>query len=323
MRLLKPLLLSAAFAAGCAIAHAATPQASSQAATMATAKAAPVPLLWKVSDADNSPDTYLYLLGSFHMLMPDDYPVSADVDAAFEDAESLLFEIDPAALASPDTIAKFQKASAYDDGRTLSQVLPAATRDKLETLLAASGGSIATFEAAEPWAVNLGLVLGIVQAMGFRSEDGLDRYFMARAEKSGKPVAGLESVDVQMAALDGTPHAEQIAGLDEFLSDPSQAVTDMRTLHASWRQGDLKMLNQKFRVEMAQESPVSYRLVNVDRNNAWMSTLEQRLKVAGSDDTLAVVGTLHLLGDDGVVEKLRAKGYKVERVCSVCTPKQR
>jgi len=314
MRLLKPLLLSAAIAAGCAMAHAATPQAASQAAAVAAAKTAPVPLLWKVSDADNS----LYLLGSFHMLKPDDYPLSADIDAAFDDAESLLFEIDPAAMTSPDTIAKFQRASAYEDGRTLSQVLPAATRDKLEKLLAASGGSIATFEAAEPWAVNLGLVLGIAQAMGFRSEDGLDQYFMARAQKAGKPVAGLESVEVQMAALDGTPHAEQIAGLDEFLADPTKAVTEMRTLHASWRQGDLKALNRKFRMEMAEESPVSYRLVNVERNNAWMSTLEQRLKVAGSNDTLAVVGTLHLLGDDGVVEKLRAKGYQVERVCSVC-----
>jgi uncharacterized protein len=322
MRLLKSLLLSAAIAAGCAIAYAAAPQASSQAAAMAAAKAAPVPLLWKVSDAGNNPDTSLYLLGSFHMLKADDYPLSADVDAAFDDAESLLFEIDPAAMTAPDTIAKFQRASAYDDGRTLSQVLPAATRDKLEKLLTVSGGSIAAYEAAEPWAVNLGLVLGIAQAMGFSSEDGLDRYFMARAQATGKPVAGLESVDVQMAALDGTPHAEQIAGLDEFLADPTKAVTEMRTLHASWRQGDLKALDQKFRMEMARESPVSYRLVNVERNNAWMSTLEQRLK-AGSDDTLAVVGTLHLLGDDGVVEKLRAKGYKVERVCSVCASRQR
>ncbi len=316
MRLLKPLLLSVAIAASCILAHAAAPQTSQQASTVATARTAPVPLLWKVSDADNS----LYLLGSFHMLKPDDYPLSADVDAAFEDAESLLFEIDPAALTSPDTIAKFQRATAYDDGRTLSQVLPAATRDKLEKLLSVSGASIATFEAAEPWAVNLGLVLGVTQSMGFRAEDGLDRHLMARAEKSGKPVGGLESVDVQMAALDGTPHAEQIAGLDEFLSDPTKAVTEMRSLHASWREGDLKTLNQKFRVDMAQKSPVTYKLVNVDRNNAWMSTLEQRLKATGSDDTMAVVGTLHLLGEDGVVEKLRAKGYTVERVCSVCAP---
>lgn len=321
MRLPKPVLLSAVIAASCAIAaHAASPQAASQATTVAAAKAAPVPLLWKVSDADNS----LYLLGSFHMLKPDDYPLSRDIDAAFEDAESLLFEIDPAAMTSPDTIAKFQKAVAYDDGRTLSEVLPAATRGKLEALLAASGSSIATVEAAEPWAVSLGLVLGVVQTLGFRQEDGLDRHFMARAEKAGKPVAGLESVDVQLAALDGAPHAEQIAGLDEFLSDPQQAVAEMRMLHASWRQADLDVLDRKFRVEMARKTPVSYKLVNVDRNDAWMRTLEQRLKSPGSDDTLAVVGTLHLLGDDGVVEKLRARGYEVERVCSACKPtKQR
>lgn len=317
MRLLKPLLLSVLIAATCAMAaRAASPQAASQAATVAAARTTPVPLLWKVSDADNS----LYLLGSFHMLMADDYPLSRDIDAAFDDAESLLFEIDPAAMTSPETFAKFQKASGYDDGRTLSQVLPAATREKLEKLLAASGSSIAAFEAAEPWAVSLGLVLGIVQTMGFRQEDGLDRHFMARADKAGKAVAGLESIDVQMAALDGTPHAEQIAGLDEFLSDPKQAVAEMRMLHASWRQADLETLDRKFRVDMARKSPVSYKLVNVDRNNAWMPTLEQRLKSPGSDDTLAVVGTLHLLGDDGVVEKLRARGYKVERVCSDCKP---
>ena len=233
-----------------------------------------------------------------------------------------MFEIDPAAMTSPETITKFQAAAAYDDGRTLSQVLPEATRGKLEKLLAKSGGSIAAFDASEPWAVNLGLVLGLTQAMGFRAEEGLDRHFMARAEKAGKPAAGLEDVDVQLAALDGAPHAEQIAGLDEFLSDPVSAVTEMRSLHAAWRQGDLKTLDRKFRVEMAQKTPVSYKLVNRDRNNAWMATLEQRLKASTSDDTLAVVGTLHLLGDDGVVEQLRARGYKVERMCTGCTRKK-
>jgi hypothetical protein len=47
-----------------------------------------VPLLWKVSDANNS----VYLLGSFHMLRADDYPLSKDVDAALADSESVLFE---------------------------------------------------------------------------------------------------------------------------------------------------------------------------------------------------------------------------------------
>jgi len=33
-----------------------------------------------------------------------------------------------------------------------------------------------------------------------------------------------------------------------------------------------------------------------------------------------VVGALHLLGDDGLVEGLRQRGYPVQRICSACEP---
>ena len=51
--------------------------------------APPEPLLWKASDGDNS----VYLLGSFHLLKPDDYPLSPKAYAALEDAERVLFEL--------------------------------------------------------------------------------------------------------------------------------------------------------------------------------------------------------------------------------------
>ena len=60
------------------------------------------------------------------------------------------------------------------------------------------------------------------------------------------------------------------------------------------------------------------RRINVQRNDAWLPKLERTL--ARDDDALVVVGALHLLGEDGIVEKLRAKGYQVERICSACAP---
>jgi uncharacterized protein YbaP (TraB family) len=71
--------------------------------------------------------------------------------------------------------------------------------------------------------------------------------------------------------------------------------------------------------DMKREYPQLYRHINVERNDAWVPKLEQRLRDPGKDDTLVVVGALHLLGSDGVVEKLRAKGYRVERICSACS----
>jgi len=59
--------------------------------TSAAYAEAPKPLLWKVSDANNS----LYLLGSFHMLKETDYPLAKSTDLAFDDAEQMVFELSP------------------------------------------------------------------------------------------------------------------------------------------------------------------------------------------------------------------------------------
>ncbi len=290
--------------------------AEQQAAPTAKADAQAVqrPLLWKVSDADNS----VYLLGSFHLLKQDDYPLPKEIDGAFDDAESLMFEIDPREMTAPETLEKAKKYMAFDDGKTLSTVLPKPTLEKLGNLVTASGGSLQAMEQSEPWAVSLGLILGITNAMGFKPELGLDRHLMERAATAKKPATGLETIDQQLQAMDAVPHDEQAQGLGEFLDDPRKAIQQLQDMHAWWRAGDVDKLDGGMRAEMAQKTPQSYKLLDVDRNDTWLPLIDKRLTGSKSDDTLVVVGALHLLGSDGLVEKLRAKGYAVERVCDSC-----
>lgn len=313
---LKSRLLSLALVIALAL-----PVAFAEQPQTATPAAAPArqALLWKVSDADNS----VYLLGSFHLLKPDDYPLPKEIDAAFDDAESLVFEVDPREMTAPETMATIQKYAAYAAGKSLSTVLPKATHDKLGNLISLSGGSVQALEQSEPWMVSLSLVLGITNALGFKSELGMDRHLMARAAEAGKPTAGLETIEDQMQAMDSVSHAEQAQGLHDFLDDPKQAIQQLQDMHGWWRAGDVARLDSDMRAEMAKKSPESYKLLDVDRNNAWLPKVEARLKESRADDTLLVVGTLHLLGDDGLVEKLRAKGYTVERVCDGCSMTKR
>ena len=126
------------------------------------ATTAPVPLLWKVSDRDNT----LYLLGSLHLLKPSDYPLSGDVDRAFADAEKVVFEVALEELADPATAQKFLLAAGYGDERRLSTVVPPVLREKLDRLLARQGSSIAAIDRFEPWFVNLSLTLGMAGAQG-------------------------------------------------------------------------------------------------------------------------------------------------------------
>lgn len=273
----------------------------------------PVPLLWKVSDHD----TTLWLLGAFHLLKEDDYPLSPDVALAFFEADKLVFELAPDELDGPHTQARFTSSALFADGRRLGDVLPGVTHEKLARLLARQGGSIDQVSRYQPWFINLSLVLGLAHSMDYQPELGVDRFLMDRAAEAGKPVGGLETLDAQLSALAGAPMDEQVLALEEYLDNPEQMPERLDRLHAAWRDGDPDRLERLTRLEMLHNTPDTYRLVNVERNDAWLERLDAMLR-HDPGDVLVVVGALHLLGEDGLVERLGGLGYQVERICSQC-----
>jgi uncharacterized protein YbaP (TraB family) len=146
---------------------------------------------------------------------------------------------------------------------------------------------------------------------------GLDQHFAAEARAHSKPTSGLETGAQQIAFLAGMDKDEQLQFLREALDESNQA-RELQRLHADWRAGDADALWNGMAADMKREYPKLYAHLDVERNDAWVPKIEQRLRAPGHDDTLIVVGALHLLGSDGVVGKLRAKGYTVERICSEC-----
>lgn len=280
---------------------------------------APVPLLWKATRGESS----VYLLGSFHLLAKSDYPLSRDIDAAFDDAESLVFEVSPDDIEDPG-IATRMIALASDSPSTFARVVPADVRERLAPRIRGFGLSPSQIDGFEPWFVDTTLVTLLAQRAGYVPQDGLDRFLMTRAKTAGKPTRGLETVEQQLRTLDAMPLGEQVAALREF-ADEADPAAKLRELHGAWRAGDIPKLEQLTREDMRDLTPVTYRRLNVDRNRAWMPVLDAMLRDGAGRDTLVVVGALHLLGDDGVVALLRAKGYRVERVCSACkaTPARR
>jgi len=312
----KPMLLAALATFAFAV-NADTAKSS----VAAAASSPPVPLLWKVSDADNS----VYLLGSFHLLKPNDYPLSKEVDAAFADAESLVFEMAPEEMSSPALGMQMGQAALRADGTQLNSELPVATVSLLDAWLTANGPDLQKMgltpqvvQMFEPWFVGLTITITEMTKQGLDPKLGLDTHLAAMAAEAGKPTAGLETGAQQIAFLDGMSKEEQLQFLAEALSESRDAKEETAKLHAAWRAGKADVLWQDMGMQMKKEYPGLYKRINVARNDAWVPRIEKLLGESGKDDTLVVVGALHLLGTDGVVEKLRAKGYAVERVCTAC-----
>ena len=296
--------------------------ASVLAADAPKATGAPVPLLWKVSDKDNA----VYLLGSFHLLRPGDYPLSSDADAAFADAERVLFELSPEEMRSPALPQLMAQAAIRTDGKTLQQDLDAETWARFEAwgrtnqaTLQQMGLSPQMLTVFEPWFIAVTISIVEMTKQGLDPKLGLDNHFMDQALAAGKPTGGLERAQEQIAVLDGMDATEQRQFLAESLQEAEKGAAETQRLHAAWRRGDAEELWNGMVADMRTQYPRLYQRINVDRNDAWVPKIRRILDQPGDDDALVVVGALHLLGDDGVVEKLRARGYQVERVCSSCT----
>ncbi|WP_374601507.1 TraB/GumN family protein [Arenimonas sp.] len=271
----------------------------------------PRPLLWKVSDADNS----VYLLGSFHLLRPGDYPLAASTDLAFEDAESVVFELSPSEMNDPALGQMMGAAARREDGKRLQDTLAPETWAQLQAWAQRRAVPLENLQGFDAWFVSLTISLVEMQALGLDPKMGLDRHFAQRATEAGKPAEGLETGAAQIALFDGMDPRLQQQSLEDVLSDAGEMEQNINRLHELWRRGDVAGLEAETNERMRDEYPELYARINRDRNLAWLPVIRQRLDRGGSDeDVLVVVGAMHLLGEDGLVALLRGAGYTVERL---------
>lgn len=269
----------------------------------------PVPLLWKVSGDYTS----VYLLGSMHLLTEADYPLAPAVEAAFADSALLVFEIAPDNLEQAPLAQAMLQAATRTDGKTLQQSLPAPTWTALLAYAQAHAMPVAALQHYKAWFVALLVMMGESQNAGLNPALGLDAHFMQRAAAAGKATAGLESAESQIALFDGMGAQVELQFLQEALADAPHFKEQMDTLLAAWRQADESALLRIGLRDMRADYPALYQRINVERNRAWLPRVQALLRTRRSN-ALVVVGALHLLGADGLVQLLARQGYRVQRL---------
>jgi len=96
------------------------------------------------------------------------------------------------------------------------------------------------------------------------------------------------------------------------LRDLEKIDSDIESMISIWRNGESDDLVDLFVEDMEVNTPGVYQSLLFDRNHKWMPTVEAMFDDA--DTELVLVGVAHLVGDDGLVQLLRARGYQVEQL---------
>lgn len=264
------------------------------------------PALWVIRDADST----LYLFGTVHVLRPDTAWGSAKVDAAFDSADRVIFEI-----SNPDDQAAIQpliQQYGISPTRPLSSLLTPEEIADLDRAAQSIGATAAQLDPLRPWLVGLSLSLAPVVKAGYDPKSGVELILKARAEAAGKPITGFETIDKQVSILAGLSESTQLDFLRATLDEFDNAATELDDLVAAWASGDVAGIERLGVDEMRDSSEEVYQALLVRRNADWAEQIDTLLD--GSGTVFIAVGSAHLAGPDSVQALLEQRGIEVDRV---------
>ena len=263
------------------------------------------PAAWRVTGEDTGE---LLLLGSVHYLRQEDYPLPSNIDELYQQADTLVMELDLDDLDTLSVENLFVEAGTLPPGSSLQTVLTPAVYELAETRSAEFGLDLAFATRLEPWLVAITLMDLGMNALGFNASRGLEQHLLRRATSDGKQVLGLETLEDQIHVFDQLSIKEQEALLLQTLNEIDSADDAMDELLNAWRDGRVNALANELTANF-EDFPILYRHLVIDRNERWLNPLRQLLETG--ERYLVVVGALHLVGDDSVIELLQHQGLSV------------
>ncbi len=171
---------------------------------------------------------------------------------------------------------------------------------------------IALFQNFKPWMVAMTLLVLELEKNGISPADGLDMYFSNKAKKDGKQTGGLEDVYNHIELVSSFEEEFDDSIIESFIQEVAKVQIIMEDLIKSWRAGDEIGIDEYLSENMRKEFPKLYKRLLTDRNRDWIPHLETLID--SGKRTLVIVGVGHLVGEDGVINLLKSRGYKLKKM---------
>ena len=263
------------------------------------------PPVWVIRDADST----IVLFGSVHVLPKGlDWRPQA-LDQALANADDVWFEI-PFDAASQLASAQMVTARGFlPQGQSLNAMLSKRDRALMASAAKTLDLTPEALDRLQPWMADLALSEAFAARQGAASQTGVE-LTLSRDAPASAVRRHFETVDQQIGMLADAPRKEQLQSLSETLREIDKDPGSFEATVRDWLNGDVAGIVKEALDPLRRHAPAVYDRLIRKRNADWAGQIEQRL--AGSGETVMVVGAGHLVGPDSVPALLRARGIKVE-----------
>jgi uncharacterized protein YbaP (TraB family) len=253
------------------------------------------------------------LFGTIHVGRPEFYPLPKARLEQLRRASAFVLEADVSDTAR--AVAATQKYAMFPDGAPgLETRLPAELKSRVDAILSRNQLEAAPLMRLKPWMLANVLALFEAAQAGYMPALAVEAYLLRLAAAESKPVLELEGIEQQFQLFEQAPWSTQIAFLEEAVKavETRAARREINRIVQAWETGDRPAL-ERLLAEMRAQTTVGARFtvdtILLGRHPQMVRRIESLL--AGGKVHLIAVGSLHLVGPQGLVELLRARGYTV------------
>ncbi len=247
-----------------------------------------------------------YLLGTFHAICPGDMLPTDKLTAFVDKTDQTILELD---LDDPVVMQTMAGSLTMAGGKSLKDFYTPEEYAKVDELLKNKLGF-----SAENVKTIMPSMLSVMVSVGAKSlgctPAAVDMLVMQAAVAGKKPVYGLETVSSQIDVLNSVPLEKQARDLYTMALDPQKSINEIKAMMAVYKSQDSEKLFNITSEQMKTEPALMTKLLD-DRNHAWIPKLESMM---AEKPAFIAVGAGHLGGKMGVVNLLRAKGYKLKPI---------
>lgn len=262
--------------------------------------------LWRVTRDERT--SYLY--GTIHVGRLEWLFPGPEVLRAVRASDVIALEID---ILDPEMGQRLRAGIAPKPG----QSLPAPLKERLLAQIKAACLPEELLTTMSPVMVATTLTMMAGRKEGLDPAYAVDPIYATMARGLGKPVASLESPELQLDLLLGGTPEEIEATVKAALEDLEQddAAPLVRRLAGMWANGQLGELENYEKWCECMDTDESRRAMRklLDDRNPGLADGIDRMHAAGKR-VFGAVGSLHMIGPRGIPALLAGKGYKVERV---------
>lgn len=258
----------------------------------------------------------VYLLGSIHVGKSDMYPLQERIEEAYTSSSHLAVEVNINDISELEMIQHISELGLYLDGSTLNDHIDSDLYDELLALLNEFGMQENEVSIFKPWLVTQIVEALLVEQQGYSTELGIDQYFLTKAAEDEKNIISLETLEEQLNLLAMLSADSQEQVLHSTIFEQTENAAMINDLVTKWIDGDIAGLAELRKIDEdgPQDYLEFYNAFTDERDKKMAEKVDGFLQNETSETYFVVVGALHLLGDNSIVDVLKSKGYDVKMV---------